>query len=134
MIIDSYKIGTSFKIQCTKHKYNKLANIYYDSFGIIKEFASLWGRKPEEVITVKATIIEEDVLVEEKYKDETYDENSIDYFARIHFLDNGQYDISMIYPNIKQYSVCFPGGPDSGRFTLQDGQVEMNVRLKIEER
>lgn len=137
MIIDNYKVGTSFEITCSKEEHKisgkKDGKHYYQNFGIVKEHAYMWGVKPENVITVKATIIKEDVMCQKLMTSKNYDVNSIDYFARIHFLDNGQYDISMIYPNIKQYFICFPYGTDIGLFDREGKRKEMNVRLKIEE-
>lgn len=152
MKISDYKVGTSFEITCTKQnrKLNgKETNEYiYDSFEINKNHAYLWGRKSEQVITVKATIIEEDVLMEKIYKHNSdYDSNQIDYFGWISFEDSGDLRINMIYPNIKLYFICFPYGPDANRFWSYDRKDPftdkllhkagdrrgMTVRLKIEE-
>ena len=152
MKIPNYQIGTSFEITCAKVKrkigFEETDEYIYDSFEINKNHTYLWGRKPEQVINVKATIIEEDVLMSKIYrKDSDYDCNQIDYFGWISFEDDGTYRISMIYPNIKLYFICFPNGPDCKRFWLDDikdfktneiihykGDREgMTVRLKIEE-
>ena len=78
MTINDYKIGTSFEINCAKHKHIKMGETVYDSFGIDKKFANLYGRSPEQVIRVKCTIIEEDVIIKDLMnKDSDYDENSI---------------------------------------------------------
>lgn len=75
------------------------------------------GRKPENIVKVKATIIEEDVIVCNIFKrDSGYDTNQVDYFSCIDFDHNEPTEISMIYPNVKQYFVCFSDGPDAGRF------------------
>ena len=91
------------------------------------------GRKPEEVITVKATIIEEDVMCQKLMAGKNYDVNSIDYFGQIFFKEDKIY-INLIYPNIKQYFICFPYGTDIGLFDSEGNRKEMNVRLKIEEK
>jgi hypothetical protein len=147
MKINDYKIGTNFFITCTKeHKknfHNNKGEEYYSNFGIIPRLASMWAKKEEDVITVKATIIEEDVLINELLHDKNYDDNSIDYFGCVDFEEfykDNQYNIQMIFPNIKQYFICFPYGPDSIRFWQTDLEPHkkgdrrgMTVRLKIEE-
>ena len=105
MKISDYKIGTTFETTAVK-RFNETHNqVYYDSIGIIKEHAYMWGSKPEDVIKVKATIIEEDVLVDKLMKNNSgYDTNSIDYFGQIDFekgLDN--LSIGLVYHNIKCY-------------------------------
>ena len=151
MKISDYKVCTSFEITCAKVKRKKEGKetdeYIYDSFGIDKNHTYMWGRKPEQVIKVKATIIEEDVLMSKLYRyNSDYDCNQIDYFGWISF-EKEYLDIRMIYPNIKLYFVCFPYGPDAGRFWNNDIQnpytleIEhhkgdrkgMTVRLKIEE-
>lgn len=136
MEIKDYKVGTSFEITCSKEEHRtsgkKDGKHYYQNFGIVKEHASIWGVKPENVITVKATIIEEDVMCQKLMAGKNYDVNSIDYFGRISF-EEGKIDIHIIYPNIKQYFICFPYGTDIGLFDREGKRKEMNVRLKIEE-
>lgn len=156
MKINDYKVGHSFEIDCAK-SFRKIngeptEQIIYDSFGIMKEHAYMWARKPEDIIKVKVTIIEEDVIIGDLFKrDSDYDTNQVDYFGWIDFEHNEPVRISMIYPNIKQYFVCFPDGPDAGRFWKFDSininydtgekTVEhlagdrrgMTVRLKIDE-
>ncbi len=147
MKILDYKVGTSFEITCVKEKINnKYTNDfkeYYSSFEIMPRLASMWAKNQEDVITVKATIIEEDVIIKDLFNNKDYDENCVDYFGWIDFEDYNKtkrYDIGLIYPNIKQYFVCFPYGADSGRFWNNDiGEHKkgdrrgMTVRLKIEE-
>ena len=148
MKINDYKVGTSFEINCTKHNHIKTGEILYDSFGIDKKFASIYGRKPEQVIKVKCTIIEEDVIIKNLISNNSdYDDNSIDYFGFIDGFENNDLNISMIWYNIKLYFVCFPYGPDSLRFCQYDqknyetneydfkkgDRRGMTVRLKIEE-
>ena len=136
MIIDNYKVGTSFEITCSKEEHKtsgkKDGKHYYQNFGIVKEHAYMWGVKPENIITVKATIIEEDVMCQKLMAGKNYDVNSIDYFGRISFEED-KIDIHIIYPNIKQYFICFPYGTDIGLFDSEGKRKEMNVRLKIEE-
>lgn len=144
MKINDYKVGTEFYINCvkenTKNYHNSEGKTYYGSFGIIPQLASMWARKEEDIITVKATIIEEDVLINNLLKDKNYDTNCIDYFGWIDFEDDETYSIHMIYPNIKLYFVCFPYGADAGRFYRTNLGIHkegdrkgMTVRLKIEE-
>ena len=137
MEIKDYKVGTSFEITCSKEKHRASGKedckYFYQNFGIVKEHASIWGANPENVITVKATIIEEDVMCQKLMVDKNYDNNSIDYFGRISF-NKGKMDIHIIYPNIKQYYICFFYGTDVGLFDNDGNRKEMNVRLKIEEK
>ena len=147
MKINDYKVGTTFEITCTKETFenfhNKNGDTYYNNFGIIPRLANMWARKEEDVIKVRGTIIEEDVLVDKLFKDTLYDDKQTDYFGQIEFEDfeeTGQYDIRLIYPNIKLYFMCFPYGPDSGRFWKMDcgkhkkgDRKAMTVRLKFEE-
>ena len=148
MTINDYKIGTSFEINCAKHKHIKTCETVYDSFGIDKKFANLYGRSPEQVIRVKCTIIEEDVIIKDLMnKDSDYDENSIDYFGFIDGFEKNNLKISIIWRNIKLYVMGFPYGPDSQRFWEFDqlnyetkeyefrkgDRRAMTVRLKIEE-
>lgn len=151
MIISDYKVGTSFEINCTKQKHTNTEEIVYDSFGIVENLAYMWGRKSEDVIKVKMTIIEEDVLLREKFKDNNYDDNSIDYFGLITWEDDGTLKIGLIYPNIKLYNICFPYVIDDCLFfdkdyttinpeTYEDivlhkkgDRHRMTVRLKVEE-
>ena len=148
MTINDYKIGTSFEINCAKHKHIKTGETVYDSFGIDKKFANLYGRSPEQVIRVKCTIIEEDVIIKDLMnKDSDYDENSIDYFGFIDGFEKNNLKISIIWRNIKLYAICFPNSPDFQRFWELDqlnyetkeyefrkgDRRAMTVRLKIEE-
>lgn len=156
MIIDDYKVGYSFEIDCVK-SFKRIngeptEQIIYDSFGIKKEYAYMWARNPEDIVKVKATIIEEDVIISNLFKgDSGYDTNQVDYFGWIDFEHNEPTKIGMIYPNIKLYFVCFPDGPDAARFWKHDSikfdydtddktidhlacdRRGMTVRLKIEE-
>lgn len=147
MKINDYKVGTEFEITCTKEFHPKLKQYVYHHFQISKKHASVWGEKLENVITVKATIIDEDVIIENLMKDISYDNNCIDYFGLVDFNDDGTYDIGLIYPNIKQYFICFAYGPNAVRFWNFDSKDidtrkyyhkkgnrrSMSVRLKVEE-
>jgi len=148
MKINDYKVGTTFEITCAKHYCEDKKEFVYDSFGILKEHAYMWGRKPEDVIKVKTTIIEEDVIVDDLMKyNSTYNTNSLDYFGHITGFEKNELDISLIYANIKVYFMCFPYGPDTIRFWNYDqldddfktylwhngDRRAMTVRLKIEE-
>lgn len=135
MKIKDYKTGTTFEITCTKE------HNCYNHFQIHKDLVHMYGKKQEDVITVKCTIIEEDVIVSDLYKyGSSYDANKVDYFGWIEFEDDGTYDIGLIYPNIKLYFMCFAYGPDARRFWNHDidnhkkgDRRGMTVRLKIEE-
>ena len=119
--LPNYTKGTTFVCQCAHTGRIVDGRPYFDSFQITKEHAGIFGRKPEDVVTVRGTIIEEDVLVGELMKhDSTYDSNAHDYFGWIDFEDDGTYTLHMIYGNIKMYFVCFPYGPDCRRFYSKD--------------
>ena len=151
MIINDYKIGTSFEITCAKRKHITTGETVYDSFGIVENLAYMWGRKPEDIVKVRCKIIEEDVLLMNKFKDENYDENCTDYFALITWEDDGTLKIGLIYPNIKLYNMCFPYEIDKCLFydrdfttydyeTFEEKTIHkkgdrhrMTVRLKVEE-
>ena len=151
MRINDYKIGTTFEITCTKRKHIHTGEIVYDSFGIVENLAYMWGRKPEDIIKVRCKIIEEDVLLMNKFKDKNYDENCTDYFALITWEDDGTLKIGLIYPNIKLYNMCFPYEIDKCLFYDRDfteydyktfeekivykkgDRHRMTVRLKVEE-
>lgn len=151
MIINDYKVGTSFEINCAKRQHISTGETIYDSFGIVENLAYMWGRKPEDIVKVKCTIIEEDVLLREKFKDNNYDDNSTDYFGLITWEDDGTLKIGLIYPNIKLYNMCFPYVIDDCRFFDRDyttinpetyerivlykkgDRQRMTVRLKVKE-
>lgn len=146
MKINDYKKGTEFEITCVRYNHPEYGLIY-KSFQINKEHANIWGEKSENVITVKAIIVDEDVIIEDLMKDKSYDDNCVDYFGLVDFNDDVTYDIGLIYPNIKQYFVCFAYGPSATRFWSFDNKDidtgeyyhkkgdrrSMTVRLKIEE-
>ena len=126
MKISNYKVGTKFEILCAS-RYIREDKPFYDSFGISKEHAQIFGRKPEEIVAVECTIIEEDIIVGDLLKhDSPYNDNKVDYFAWIEFEEDGTYDIRMIYGNIKLYCICFPGGPDVLRFWSSDSYDVIN--------
>lgn len=151
MKINDYKIGTSFEITCTKRKHISTGETVYDNFGIIENLAYMWGRKPEDIVKVRCKIIEEDVLLMNKFKDKNYDENCTDYFALITWEDDNSLSIGLIYPNIKLYNMCFPYEIDKCLFYDRDfttidldtykeiilhkkgDRHRMTVRLKVEE-
>lgn len=147
MIIPDYRVGTTFITQCATRYKNDRGEPLYDSFDINPNYAYMWGRKPDEIRTVRGTIVEEDVLVNELMSaDSNYDCEQTDYFGWIEFLDDGTYDLRMVYPNVKLYFMCFPYTPDVKRFRTEDNidvdgnvrwrkgdRVGMSVRLKIEE-
>lgn len=146
MKIKDYKVGTTFEVNCVKD--TCYGGECFCDFGITPASACVFARNPEDVIRVKGTIIEEDVVVESIYKKgSSYDDNQTDYFAWIEFEEDGTYDIGLFQPNIKLYFMCFPSGPDVLRFWSFDGmnfntgkylhkkgdRRGMTVRLKFEE-
>jgi hypothetical protein len=149
MIIPDYKVGTQFEINCTKYMHPTYNVVVYRDFDISHKLAFMYGRKPEDIIKVNATIIEEDVLVSELIKyGSTYDSKKIDYVGYVDFdNDDGVLKIHMIYSNVSLYNMCFPYGPDACRFYSNDiidsntGNIKhhkgdrkgMTVRLKIED-
>lgn len=126
MKINDYKIGTS--IVTTAAQRTNDNGTFYTSFGVNKNYAHAFGVKPEDVVNVKVTIIEEDVLIENKYKDKNYDSNSIDYFALITWQDDNTLEINLISPNIKVYNVCFPYIIDEHLFYDRDiTKIDLNT-------
>ena len=120
MKIPDYRKGTTFECQCAHTGRTIDDKPYFDSFGISEQHAMIFGRKAENIVTVRGTIIEEDVNVEGLLRNPSYDENAHDYFGWIDFEDDESYNIRLIYGNIKSYFICFPGGPDSRRFYSTD--------------
>lgn len=149
MKIEDYKVGTSF-ITTAVLRTNKSDKVFFTAFGIDKKHAHYYSAKPYDVVDVKCTIIEEDVIIGDKYKDKNYDLNSVDYFALITWEDNDNLDISLISPNIKVYNICFPYVIDEHLFYNKDviktdyktlktetthrkgDRHRMTVRLKVE--
>ena len=119
MKIEDYKAGTSF-ITTAVLRTNKSDKVFFTAFGIDKKHAHYYSAKPDDVVDVKCTIIEEDVIIGDKYKDKNYDPNSVDYFALITWEDNDNLDISLISPNIKVYNICFPYVIDEHLFYNKD--------------
>jgi hypothetical protein len=146
MKIPDYKVGTTFETTCTLQSIQKGGIPFYNNFFISRTFAkSIFGKNPEDVIDVRCTITEEDVLINDLIKDPKYDNNTCEYFAHITFEDDGTYNISLIYGNIKLYFMCFPYTPDAERFYSHEfkdlnGNIihkigdrkSMSVRLKVE--
>lgn len=149
MKIEDYKVGTSF-ITTAVLRTNKSDKVFFTAFGIDKKHAHYYSAKPDDVVDVKCTIIEEDVIIGDKYKDKNYDPNSVDYFALITWEDNDNLDVSLISPNIKVYNICFPYVIDEHLFYNKDviktdyktlktetthrkgDRHRMTVRLKVE--
>ena len=126
MKINDYKIGTS--IVTTAAQRTNSNGTFYTSFGVNINYAHAFGIKPEDVVNVKATIIEEAVLIGDKYKDKNYDSNSIDYFALITWQDDNTLEINLISPNIKVYNVCFPYVIDEHLFYDKDiTKIDLNT-------
>jgi hypothetical protein len=151
MIIPDYKVGTQFEINCTKYMHPTYNVVVYRDFDISHKLAFMYGRKPEDIIKVNATIIEEDVHLRDKFNDKNYDENCTDYFGLITWEDDNSLSIGLIYANIKLYNMCFPYVIDECLFFDNDikkfnyetyeetiihkkgDRHKMTVRLKIEE-
>lgn len=149
MKIEDYKVGTSFITTAVLRTY-KSDKVFFTTFGIDKKQAHYYSAKPYDVVDVKCTIIEKDVIIGDKYKDKNYDSNSVDYFALITWEDNDNLDISLISPNIKVYNICFPYVIDEHLFHNKDviktdyktlktetthrkgDRHRMTVRLKVE--
>lgn len=135
MKISNYKVGTTFDTTCTLHSIKKGGVPLYINFFISRKFARSFGEKPENVIDVRCTIIEEDVIVNDLMTDPNYDANTCEYFAHVTFDDDGTYDIGLIYGNIKLYFMCFPYTPDNERFYHHDiGDCKGNIIHKVGDR
>lgn len=123
---------------------------HYWHIGIVPELASVYGIKDiNKIKDVKCTIIEDDVEVNKLYADKNYDIKSIDYFGWVRYNDEDKFwNISLIYPSLTVYHICFPYGADVTRYYNEDvhdiynyskilhhkgDRYAYNVRLKIEE-
>lgn len=130
MKIVDYRKGTTFECQCAYRGRIVDGRPWLDSFGITKELASIYGRKPENIVTARGTIVEEDVIVSNLMKyGSQYDTNSHEYFGWVDFEDDGTFDLRMIYGNIKLYVICFPSGPDINR--LYSNEVRDTVTWEV---
>lgn len=88
---------------------------FFRNFFIDREHAKYWGKKPENVVDVKCTIVRNDITMI-GLLDEGYDTNSIDYLAFAMVKDGGRYNIMIIEPNFKVFNCNFPGGADNELF------------------
>lgn len=79
---------------CVKCDYGN----HYTHFGIDKRYAYVWGNKSEDVLEVKMCISE---------NQSPPNENEQEYWG---WYDFEQKEFTMIYPNYKLLSVCFPYG------------------------
>ena len=120
----------------------------YFHLGIYPEHASAYGVDKKDIVNLKCEIIDDDVEVNNLYKDKNYNPKSVDYFGFIKYDEEDKYwDISMIYPCLTLYHMCFPYGADSERFYSSDikdiftykiihhkgDRRAYNVRLKVEQ-
>ena len=118
IFLPSIEIGTEF-ITTAVENYNGRG--FFNNFQANRKHAYSFGTKPEDIVDVKCTIIENDVIIGELYKNPEYDSNSQDYFALAQVIDDKSgYNIGLISPNIKVYHICFPYGADVERFYDKD--------------
>lgn len=141
--IDSIEPGTKF---CTTAVVSvKNGEKIYRHIGVSREHSYMWGDKPEDIIDIECEIVDNDLSINELMTDESYDNNCIDYFCHAEIQEDC-FDISMIYPNIKQFFMCYPYGPDASRFWSHEiknihGDIEhrpgdrraYQMRLKVRE-
>lgn len=106
----------------------------FRDFGIIPELCSIWGRKKEDIINVRLTIIDSDISFYDYVKKEDYDWNSEDYFTFIEEKD-GYYELSTVltYGSANMFEMCFPNGPDVRRFDTDGKRTGYICRLKVEQ-
>jgi hypothetical protein len=120
----------------------------YYHLGICPEHTRAYGVDEKDIVDLKCEIIDDDVEVNNLYKDKKYDPKSVDYFGFIKYDEEDKYwDISMIYPCLTLYHMCFPYGADAERFYNNDikdiftykithhkgDRRAYNVRLKVEQ-
>lgn len=124
--IDSkYGVGYSEENTCIKYPSGSL-----HFFGIHPKLAYLYGETPENILNCRVTIVDDHVSLRDFYQTDGYDENCVDYFSWIPYDDNDDrtHRISLIQPNIKLFSIQFPGGGDR---EAKEGAGKI-VRLKVE--
>ena len=129
------EIGTSFEVYAVK-KHSKWGDFYNFINRIDPDHSSWFGCKKEDVITVRCTIIANDISVVALYKDPNYDENCIDYLMSYDL----RHDNMIVMHNIKVFNCCFPYGADAICFAHHDtdeykkgDRIGYLCRVKIEE-
>ena len=141
--IDSIEPGTKFRTTAVISERN--GEKLFTHIGVSRIHSSIWGVDPEDIVNIECEIVDNDLSINELILDKSYDSNCIDYFCHAEIEDNC-FDISMIYPNIKQFFICYPYGPDASRFwsheiTDSDGNIihrpgdrrAYQMRLKVKE-
>lgn len=87
----------------TTATFNKEQGIYggYDHFGIYSSIASMYGKKPEDVVNLKFKISNNQIINHE------IDINDNDYWGFYNFKKE---EFTLIYPQHFLLNMCFPGG------------------------
>ena len=120
------EIGTSFEVYAVK-KHSKYGDFYNFINRIDPEHSSWFGCKKEDVITVRCTIIANDISVVALYKDPEYDENCIDYLMSYDLRN----DNMIIMHNVKVFNCCFPYGADAICFAHNEVQLPTRLVLTL---
>lgn len=131
IILDSIEKGTKFTIGATEEIQPRTGEHFFSHFGIVREHSHMWGRKPEDVVDVECEIVDNDLSIESLMKDENYDNNCVDYFACIYVREDNTFNVGFIFPNIKQFFVCFPYGTNESRFYTNGKRRSYMARLKV---
>lgn len=91
-------IKNSFTTTATIGKSATRGNYFHD-FGIRPMFASIYGRKPDDIVNVKCTISE----------DQT-EHTAPDYWGWYNLIENKWETGGLIQPSFLQFQMCFPYG------------------------
>ncbi len=142
--LNTIEKGTKFNTTAVKEKDSNGGDIFMH-FESIREHASVWGLNPKDILDVECEIVDNDLSIESILADRSYDDNSTDYFCCASVEDDG-FNVSLIFPNIKLFFMCFPYGCDIERYWQhdipdEDGNIEHRkgdrrnymMRIKVKE-
>lgn len=116
--LNTIEKGTKFNTTAVKEKDSNGSDIF-THFESIRKHASLWGFNPEDILDVECEIMDNDLSIESILADQSYDNNRIDYFCCAS-AEDGSFNVSLIFPNIKLFFMCFPYGCDIERYWQHD--------------
>lgn len=116
--LNTIEKGTKFNTTAIKEKDSGGGDIFM-YFESIREHASAWGLNPKDILDVECEIVDNDLSIESIMADRSYDDNCTDYFCCASEEDDG-FNISLIFPNIKLFFMCFPYGCDIERYWQHD--------------
>jgi hypothetical protein len=134
--LDKFDIGTEFYTYGIKAIGPSNRKFYNFINRIDPDHAWIFGKKKEDVIKLKCTILANDISVKRLYTDQDYDENCIDYLMGYDTVFN----TAIIMHNIKVFNCCYPYGADAIVYATKDTSLYKKgdrtgylCRLKVEE-